>query len=42
MSLLLLLSFSPFLRFPTFSLLAASPGSLYSSGSSGYVFSRKV
>jgi hypothetical protein len=42
MSLLLLLSFSLFLRFPMFSLLAGSPGSLYGSGSGGNVFSRKV
>jgi hypothetical protein len=45
-SLLLLLSFSLFLRLPTFSLLTSPPGSLYGSGSgsgSGSdVFSGKV
>jgi hypothetical protein len=40
--MLLFLVFAPFFHLPTFSLLTSPPGSLYGSGSSSDVFSRKV
>jgi hypothetical protein len=41
-NLFLLLPFPSFLHLPTFSLLMSPPGSLYGSGSSSDIFSRKV